>query len=41
MIGAIRFLGQRYVLFGTFVFIIIVLIIRHRSIGGMLDKARK
>lgn len=40
-IGAIPFLGQRYVLFGTFVFIIVVLIIRPRGIGGLLDEARK
>lgn len=41
IIGAIPFLGQRYVLFGTFLFIIIVLIIRPRGIGGLLDEARK
>jgi branched-chain amino acid transport system permease protein len=40
-IGAIPFLGQRYVLFGTFVFIIVVLIIRPRGLGGLLDEARK
>lgn len=40
-IGAIPFLGQRYVLFGTFLFIIVVLIIRPRGIGGLLDEARK
>jgi branched-chain amino acid transport system permease protein len=40
-IGAIPFLGQRYVLFGTFVFIIAVLIVRPRGIGGLLDEARK
>jgi len=39
--GAIPFLGQRYVLFGTFVFVLIVLILRPRGIGGMLDRARK
>ena len=41
VIGAIPFLGQRYVLFGTFLFIIFVLIIRPRGIGGRLDQARK
>ncbi len=41
LIGAVPFLGQRYVLFGTFLFIIIVLIIRPRGIGGLLDEARK
>lgn len=41
VIGAIPFLGQRYVLFGTFVFIIVVLIIRPRGLGGLLDEARK
>lgn len=41
IVGAIPFLGQRYVLFATFVFIIVVLIIRPRGIGGLLDEARK
>jgi branched-chain amino acid transport system permease protein len=41
IIGALPFLGQRYVLFGTFLFIIVVLIIRPRGIGGLLDEARK
>ena len=41
VIGAVPMLGQRYVLFGTFLFIIAVLIIRPRGIGGLLDKARK
>lgn len=41
IIGAIPFLGQRYVLFGTFLFIIVVLILRPRGIGGLLDEARK
>lgn len=41
LIGAIPFLGQRYVLSGTFLFIIIVLILRPRGIGGLLDEARK
>lgn len=40
-IGAVPFLGQRYVLFGTFLFIMAVLVIRPRGIGGLLDKARK
>ncbi|MEZ5797544.1 MAG: branched-chain amino acid ABC transporter permease [Paracoccaceae bacterium] len=41
IIGAIPFLGQRHVLFGTFLFIILVLIIRPRGLGGLLDEARK
>lgn len=41
IIGAFPFLGQRYVLFGTFLFIIVVLIIRPRGLGGLLDEARK
>ncbi|MEX0340607.1 MAG: branched-chain amino acid ABC transporter permease [Arenibacterium sp.] len=41
IIGAIPFLGQRYVLFGTFLFIIAVLIIRPRGIGGLLDDTRE
>ena len=41
IVGAIPFLGQRYVLFATFLFIIVVLIIRPRGIGGLLDEARK
>ena len=41
IIGAVPFLGQRYVLFGTFLFIITVLIIRPRGIGGLLDETRK
>ncbi|EKD61036.1 MAG: putative amino-acid transmembrane lipoprotein abc transporter, partial [uncultured bacterium] len=41
IVGAIPFLGQRYVLFATFLFIIIVLIIRPRGLGGLLDEARK
>lgn len=40
-IGAIPFLGQRYVLFGTFLFIIAVLVIRPRGIGGLLDDTRE
>jgi branched-chain amino acid transport system permease protein len=40
-IGAVPFLGQRFVLMGTFLFIIIVLIIRPRGIGGLLDETRK
>lgn len=40
-VGAIPFLGQRYVLFATFLFIIVVLIIRPRGIGGLLNEARK
>ncbi len=41
IVGALPFLGQRYVLFATFLFIIIVLIIRPRGIGGLLDEVRK
>ncbi|QBF30824.1 branched-chain amino acid ABC transporter permease [Thalassococcus sp. S3] len=41
IIGAIPFLGQRYVLFGTFLFIIVVLVIRPRGIGGLLDDTRE
>lgn len=41
IVGAIPFLGQRYVLFGTFLFIIAVLIIRPRGIGGLLDDTRE
>lgn len=41
IVGAIPYLGQRYVLFGTFIFIISVLIIRPRGIGGLLDDTRE
>ncbi|MEM6985829.1 MAG: branched-chain amino acid ABC transporter permease [Pseudomonadota bacterium] len=41
IVGAIPFLGQRYVLFATFTFIIVVLIIRPRGIGGLLDDTRE
>ena len=41
IVGAIPFLGQRYVLFGTFLFIIAVLIVRPRGIGGLLDDTRE
>ena len=41
IIGAIPFLGQRYVLFGTFLFIIAVLVVRPRGIGGLLDDTRE
>jgi len=41
IIGAIPFLGQRYVLFGTFLFIIVVLVVRPRGIGGLLDNTRE
>ena len=40
-IGAVPFLGQRYVMFATFLFIITVLIIRPRGIGGLLDDTRE
>jgi branched-subunit amino acid ABC-type transport system permease component len=39
--GEISFLGQRYVLLIQFVFIVIVLIIRPRGLGGLLDETRK
>ena len=41
IVGAIPFLGQRYVMFATFLFIITVLIIRPRGIGGLLDDTRE
>ncbi len=41
IVGAIPYLGQRYVLFATFLFIIAVLIIRPRGIGGLLDDTRE
>ena len=39
--GALPFLGQRMVLLVQFGFIILVLIIRPRGIGGLLDETRK
>lgn len=39
--GAIPFLGQRMVLLVQFGFIILVLVIRPRGIGGLLDETRK
>jgi branched-chain amino acid transport system permease protein len=39
--GAIPFLGQRYVLFVQFTFIVCVLLIRPRGIGGLLDETRE
>jgi branched-chain amino acid transport system permease protein len=41
IVGAIPFLGQRYVMFATFSFIILVLIFRPRGIGGLLDNTRE
>jgi branched-chain amino acid transport system permease protein len=41
IVGSIPFLGQRYVLFASFMFIIAVLIIRPRGIGGLLDDVRE
>ncbi len=41
IVGSIPFLGQRYVLFASFIFIIAVLIIRPRGIGGLLDDVRE
>ena len=40
-VGAVPFLGQRYVQFATFMFIITVLVIRPRGIGGLLDDTRE
>ncbi len=39
--GIIPFLGQRYVMFVQFAFIITVLIIRPRGLGGLLDDTRE
>ena len=41
IVGALPFLGQRYVLFAQFLFIITVLIIRPRGLGGLLDETRE
>jgi branched-chain amino acid transport system permease protein len=41
IVGSISFLGQRYVLFSQFLFIITVLIIRPRGLGGLLDETRE
>ncbi len=41
IVGSVPFLGQRYVLFASFIFIIAVLIIRPRGIGGLLDDVRE
>ena len=41
IVGAIPFLGQRYVYFAAFSFIILVLIFRPRGIGGLLDATRE
>lgn len=41
IVGEIPFLGQRYVMFATFAFIIAVLIVRPRGIGGLLDDTRE
>ncbi len=39
--GVVPFLGQRYVLFVQFSFIIMVLLIRPRGLGGLLDETRE
>mgnify|MGYP000259454797 FL=1 len=39
--GVIPFLGQRYVMFIQFAFIITVLVIRPRGLGGLLDDTRE
>lgn len=41
IVGALPFLGQRYVLFSQFLFIIVFLIARPRGIGGLLDETRE
>ena len=41
IVGVIPFLGQRYVLFASFIFIIAVLIVRPRGLGGLLDETRE
>ena len=41
IVGTIPFLGQRYVMSATFAFIILVLIVRPRGIGGLLDDTRE
>ncbi|MEM1314833.1 MAG: branched-chain amino acid ABC transporter permease [Pseudomonadota bacterium] len=41
IVGAIPWLGQRYMMFATFTFIIAVLIVRPRGIGGLLDDTRE
>jgi branched-chain amino acid transport system permease protein len=40
-IGVVPFLGQRYVLVTQFAFIVAVLIIRPRGLGGLLDETRE
>lgn len=39
--GALPFLGQRYVLAVQFAFIVLVLLIRPRGLGGLLDETRE
>jgi branched-chain amino acid transport system permease protein len=39
--GALPFLGQRYVLVVQFAFIVLVLLIRPRGLGGLLDETRE
>ena len=39
--GAIPFLGQRYVLIVQFAFIVAVLVVRPRGLGGLLDETRE
>jgi branched-chain amino acid transport system permease protein len=39
--GAIPFLGQRYVLLVQFAFIVTLLVIRPRGLGGLLDETRE
>ncbi|MFZ1816273.1 MAG: branched-chain amino acid ABC transporter permease [Rhizobiaceae bacterium] len=41
IVGATSFLGQRYVLFSQFLFIIAFLVLRPRGIGGLLDETRE
>ncbi len=39
--GAVPFLGQRYVLVVQFAFIVLMLVIRPRGLGGLLDETRE
>lgn len=39
--GVIPFLGQRYVLIVQFAFIVLVLVLRPRGLGGLLDETRE
>jgi len=41
IVGALPWLGQRYVMFANFMFIIVVLVVRPRGISGLLDDTRE